>query len=124
MFKKIKEYLEYRKNKKIAKKELAKIVATTLPIISKASTNTLKFVNFITYVLNECNKLGGEDLANKLQEIILEVVKTFADKFETDETRLFEIVKYIANLTPDEIKKIIINAQVETLYDKDKWLKI
>lgn len=119
MFNQIKEYLEYRKNKKIAKKELTKIAATTLPIISKASTNTLKFVNFITYVLNECDKLGGEDLANRLQEIILEVVKTFADKFETDETRLFEIVKYIANMNPDEIKKIIINAQVETLYDKE-----
>ena len=120
MFKKIKEYLEYRKNKKIVEKELTRIAVTTLPIIGKTSANALKFINFITYVLNECDKLGGEDLANRLQEIILEVVKTFADKFETDETRLFEIVKYIANMNPDEIKKIIINAQVETLYDKDK----
>lgn len=119
MFNKIKEYLEYRKNKKIVEKELAKIAANTLPIISKASTNTLKFVNFITYVLDECNKLGGEDLVNRLQEIMTETINTFADKFETDETRLFEIVKYIANMSPDEIKKIIINAQVETLYDKE-----
>ena len=120
MITKFKEYLEYRKNKKIAKRELTRIAVTILPVIGKTSANALKFINFITYVLNECDKLGGEDLANRLQEIILEAVKTFADKFETDETRLFEIVKYIANMSPNKIKKTIVNAQVETLYDINK----
>lgn len=119
MFNKIKEYREYRKNKKAVKRELVAIASNTLPLVSKTTGNALKFVNFATHVMEECNNLGSEELANRLQEIINDSVKTFVDKFETDESRLFEIIQYIATLNKEDIQKIIVNAQVETLHTKE-----
>ena len=38
MINRIKEYLEYRQNKKIVKRELAKMGATVLPVVREVST--------------------------------------------------------------------------------------
>ena len=119
MFNKFKEYREYRRNKKVVKKEFITLASDVLPLMSKITGNALQFINFATYVMNECNTLSGEDLANRLQEIINDSIKTFADKFETDETRLYEIIQYIATLDKDDIQKIITEAQVETLHTED-----
>lgn len=116
---KIRKYREYRKNKKAVKRELVAIASNTLPLVSKTTGNALKFVNFVTHIIEECNNLSGEELANRLQEIINDSVKTFADKFETDESRLFEIVQYIATLSKEDIQKIIVSAQVETLHTEE-----
>jgi len=119
MFNKFKEYREYRRNKKVVKKEFITLASDVLPLMSKITGNALQFINFATYVMNECNTLSGEDLANRLQGIINDSIKTFADKFETDETRLYEIIQYIATLDKDDIQKIITEAQVETLHTED-----
>ena len=119
MFNKFKEYREYRRNKKIVKKEFIALASDVLPLMSKITGNALQFINFATYVMNECNTLSGEDLANRLQEIINDSIKTFADKFETDETRLYEIIQYIATLDKNDIQKIITEAQVETLHTEN-----
>ena len=119
MFNKFKEYMEYRRNKKVVKNELISLASTTLPLVSKVTGNALQLINFATYVMNECNTLSGEDLANRLQEIINDSVKIFADKFETDDARLYEIIQYIATLDKDDIQKIITEAQIETLHTKD-----
>ena len=119
MLNKIKEYREYRKNIKTTKKAIAKLGSTALPLIATTSENALKFVQFATHVMNECKGLDGEELADKLQDIIMDAVKVLADKFETDETRLFEIAQYIATLNKEDIQKIISHAQVETLHIED-----
>lgn len=119
MFNKIKEYREYRKNKKAVKRELVAIASNTFPLVSKTTANALKFVNFATHVMEECNSLGSEELANKLQEIINDTIKILADKFETDESRLFEIMQYIATLSKEDIQKIIVSSQVETLHTEE-----
>lgn len=119
MFNKFKEYREYRRNKKVIKKEFVALASDILPLMSKVAGNALQFINFATYVMNECNTLSGEDLANRLQEIINDSVKTFADKFETDDARLYEIVQYIATLDKNDIQKIITDAQIETLHTED-----
>ena len=69
--------------------------------------------------MEECNSLGSEELANKLQEIINDTIKILADKFETDESRLFEIMQYIATLSKEDIQKIIVSSQVETLHTEE-----
>ena len=111
MIKKIKDYIEYRKNLRAVKKELVKAAATTLPLVSKTASNALRLVNFATYVMEECAKLGGDNLADRLQEIISDAIKTFAAKFETDESSLFETVQYIARMSPEEIRKVALSAQ-------------
>lgn len=73
--KKIREYLEYRRNKKLAKREMTKIASTTLPVINEAVM-----------------------------------------KFQEDNGRIFEIISYIATLSPEEIQKILVHAMVETIH--------
>jgi len=119
MIKKFKDYLVYRKNKKIYKKNIAMLGATALPLINLITSNGLNFVAFATNVMNECKGLEHQELINKLENIYMESIKIFADKFETTNERLFEIVKYVANLDKEDIKKIVVDAQLETL-NKEK----
>ena len=60
MIKRIKEYLEYRKNKKIAKREFAKMAATTLPVIRKVSDKGADIVKFIVkYVYKKSDNIAN-----------------------------------------------------------------
>lgn len=107
MMKRIKTYFEYRKNKKIVKKELATIGATFLPIVSNASDVTSKIISFITKISIELNSVGGE----KFFELLLdELSKTL----KTDNERLIEIFSYISQLSPKEAHSIIANAIINT----------
>lgn len=111
MFKKVKEYLEYRKNKKIAKKELTKIAATVLPaarMFSEKKVDTLKFI----YRLADSTKKIGSD------ELVTVVIKELADKLATDQTRLVEIFQYMASLSPDDMRKILIHSAAKTIENK------
>lgn len=112
MFGKIKEYFTYRKNLKMIKRELTEVAANTLPLISTTTSNALDFVNFLTHVADECNKLSGK-------ELISTIIREIADKLETDETRIYEILQYISTLSKEDMRKIVIHAQVETLPTKD-----
>lgn len=115
MIKRIKEYFEYKRNLKKVKREIIRLGSTTLPLANLITSNALDLVNFATKIINECGNLEGDKLLDRLQSIIKDSISIFANKFETDEERLFEIVKYIATLDKSDIQKIITDAQVETL---------
>ena len=108
MIKRIKEYLEYRKNKKIAKIELAKMAATTLPVIRKVSDKGADIVKFIVKLTNESKNVEGERLVGM-------VLNEVSDALKTDNNRIIEILTYMASLSPEDIKKILVHSIAETL---------
>lgn len=111
MFSKIRKYLEYRKNKKVVKKELVAIGATFLPIVANASNITSNILLFITKLSNELNSVGGE----KFFELFL---NELSGVLKTDNERLLEILSYIATLSPREIQAVITDAVVSTSTEK------
>ena len=108
MINKMKEYLEYRKNKKIAKRELAKMAATTLPVIRETSNKAADIAKFVIKLTNETKNIKGE----KLVEMVLGEVSTV---LQTDNDRIIEILTYMASLQPSEIQKILVHSMVETM---------
>ena len=113
MIKRIKEYLEYRKNKKIAKRELVKIAATTLPVIRKVSDKGADIVKFIVKFTNETKNVEGE----RLVEMVLNEV---SNALQTDNNRIIEILSYMANLSPQDIQKVLVHSAVETMPTDNK----
>lgn len=109
MFKKIKKYLEYRHNKKHVKQELVHVCTTVMQLFSTASSQGLNLISFAVNVMNECKELSGEKLVAAL-------VTALAEKLETEEPRIYELIQYIAALSKEDIQKIITHAQVETLH--------
>ena len=108
MINRIKEYLEYRKNKKIAKKELAKIAATTLPVIREISNKGTDIAKFVVKLTNETKNIKGE----RLVELVLNEVST---TLQTDNNRIIEIFTYMASLSPEDIQKVLVHSITETL---------
>lgn len=49
---KIKEWLEYRKNKRMVKREMAAIIATTLPFVNKIVNENERVMEILTYIIN------------------------------------------------------------------------
>ena len=112
MINKFKEYLEYRRNKKIAKRELAKMAATTLPVIREVSDKGTDIAKFVVKLTNETKNIKGE----RLIELVLNELST---ALQTNNNRLIEILAHIASLSPEDIQKIIVHSVVETM-DTDK----
>jgi len=108
MINKIKEYLEYIKNKKIVKREIAKMAATTLPVIRETSNKVTDIAKFLVKLTNETKSIKGE----KLVEIVLNEIST---ALQTDNNRIIEILTYMASLQPEDIQKIVIHSMVETM---------
>lgn len=108
MINRIKEYLEYRKNKKIAKRELAKMAATTLPIVREVADKGTDITKFVVKLTNETKNVKGE----KLIEIVLNEVST---ALQTDKGRIIEILNYMASLSPEDIQKVLVHSMVETM---------
>ena len=113
MIKRIKEYFEYRRNKKIAKREFAKMVATTLPVIRKVSDKGADIVKFIVKLTNETKNIKGE----RLVELVLNEVST---ALQTDNNRIIEILTYMASLSPQDIQKVLVHSAVETMPTDNK----
>lgn len=114
MINKIKEFLEYRRNKRIVKRELARMSATILPTIREVSDKSTDIVKFIVRLTNETKNVKGE----KLVEMVLNEVST---ALQTDNDRIIEILTYMANLNPEDIQKILVHSVVETMpTNKDK----
>ena len=107
MLKKIKGYLEYRRNKRMAKKALVGIAGTILPIVETVTIKGSDIIKFIIRLVNEAKSTDD----GKLIEMILNNV---ADVLKTDDNRLIEILAYMASLQPDEIQKILVHSIVET----------
>lgn len=112
MINRIKEYFEYRKNKKIAKKELARMAATTLPVVREVSDKGADIAKFVVKLTNETKNIKGE----RLVELVLNEVST---ALQTSNNRLIEVLSYVASLSPEDIQKIIVHSVVETM-DTDK----
>ena len=108
MIKKIREYVEYRKNKKIAKRELAKMGATVLPVVRTVSTKGADIVKFIVKLINETKNVDGEHLV----EMVLNEVST---ALQTDNSRIIDILTYMASLSPQDIQKVLVHSMVETM---------
>ena len=113
MIKRIKEYLEYRKNKKIAKRELAKMAATTLPVIREVSDKGTDIAKFIVKLTNETKNIKGE----RLVEMVLNEVSA---ALKTDNNRIIEILTYMASLSPQDIQKVLVHSAVETMPTDNK----
>ena len=113
MIKRVKEYLGYKRNKRIAKRELARMAATLLPAIREISDKGVDIVKFIMKLTNETKNIDGE----KLVEIILHELSVV---LQTDNSRLIEILTYMAGLQPEDIQKILMYSMVKTMPDNDK----
>ena len=110
MIKRIKEYLEYRKNKRIAKRELAKMAATTLPVVREVTSKGADIAKFVVKLTNETKNIKGE----RLVELVLNEVST---ALQTDNNRIIEILTYMANMSPQDIQKVLLHSMVETMPD-------
>lgn len=115
MFRKIKEYREYRRNIRFVKKEIAKIGCTALPLLNTGVKDYAAIIAFLTRAAKETEKMEGDEILSYIEKTAIDISKVFADKLETDSSRLFELMAYIATLSPQDIQKIIAHAQVETL---------
>ena len=113
MIKKIKEYVEYRKNKKIVKRELAKMGATVLPVVRTVSTKGTDIVKFVVKLTNETKNVDGE----RLVSMVLNEVST---ALQTDNNRIIEILTYMANMSPQDIQKVLVHSAVETMPTDNK----
>ena len=113
MINRIKEYFEYRRNKKIAKRELAKMAATTLPVIREVSDRGNEIAKFVVKLTNETKNIKGERLA----ELVLNEVST---ALQTNNERIIQIGQYMANLSQQDIQKILVHSIVETMPTDNK----
>lgn len=83
---KIREYIEYRRNKKIVKRELTKLGATVLPTISQTVTQSADIMNFITRLAREVENAGTDEFIKTVrEEIVSYIVENIPDKNEADE---------------------------------------
>ena len=112
MINRIKEYFEYRRNKRIAKRELAKMAATTLPVIREVSDKGTDIAKFVIKLTNETKNIKRE----RLVELVLNELST---ALQTSNNRLIEVLSYVASLSPEDIQKILVHSVVETM-DTDK----
>lgn len=110
MINRIKEYFEYRRNKKIVKRELAKMAATTFPVIREVSDKGADIAKFVVKLTNETKNIKGE----RLIEIVLNEVSA---ALQTDNNRIIEILTYMASLSPQDIQKVLVHSMVETILD-------
>ena len=116
MINRIKEYFEYRKNKKIAKREFTKMADTTLPIVREVSDKGTDIAKFVVKLTNETKNIKGE----KLVELVLNELST---ALQTDNNRIIEILTYMASLSPQDIQKILVHSIVETMPTDNKQNK-
>ncbi|KAI4445132.1 hypothetical protein C823_007639 [Eubacterium plexicaudatum ASF492] len=111
MFNKINEYITYKRNKKIAKRELAKMAATTLPVIREFAEHKTDTLDFIKNTALAAKNMDGSELVNM-------VIYAVADMFSVDHERFIEVGSYLVNLSPEEMQKILVHSMVETV-DKE-----
>ena len=99
MFENIKANKEYRRNKKIAKRELVKIMANTLPTVNKITVKGLDVLNFVNKTIEASKNVSGE-------EVIKIILSNLAEILKTNESRIVEIFTYMASLSPEDREKL------------------
>ena len=113
MFENIKANKEYRRNKKIAKRELAKIMANTLPAVNKITVKGVDVLNFVNKTIEASKNVSGE-------EVIKIILSNLAEVLKTNESRIVEIFTYMASLSPEDREQIISHSVINTMKDNDK----
>lgn len=113
MFENIKTNKEYRRNKKIAKRELAKIMANTLPTVNKITVKGVDVLNFVNKTIEASKNVSGE-------EVIKIILSNLAEVLKTNESRIVEIFTYMASLSLEDREKIISHSVINTMKDNDK----
>lgn len=108
MFRKMREYLKYQTNRNTVKRELVAMAAAALPVVRGFTEKKADTLQFIQKVVDSGKSLEGEQLVNMLLEQI-------ADKLATDKTRLIQILQYMASLSPEDMRKILVHSMVETM---------
>lgn len=107
MMSNIKEYFEYRRNRKAAKREIAKLCSTALPVINGWSAMAVDLRRLVGRLANASKDMTSDELFRL-------VLSELANMLSTNEGRLVEIFTYLTSLTPDEMHRILVNAMVET----------
>ena len=113
MFENIKANKEYRRNKKIAKRELVKIMTNTLPTVNKITVKGVDVLNFVNKTIEASKNVSGE-------EVIKIILSNLAEVLKTNESRIVEIFTYMASLSPEDREKIISHSVINTMKDNDK----
>lgn len=113
MMKRIMGYLEYRKNRKIAKREFAKMAAVALPTIRKITEKNAQTVAFIHRLADSAKNIEGDQLV----KLVLDEV---ADTLKTSNSRIIEVLTYMSNLSPEDMGRIFVHSVAETAKPDDK----
>lgn len=102
-----KDYIKYRKDCKVAKREFTKMAVTTLPLINKLTKKSSEIGNFLLNLVESAKGLSGD----ALYEV---VISEIANLLKTNESRLIEILTYMATLSPEDMQKILVHSVVES----------
>lgn len=70
----MKNYITYLRNKKIAKREMTKLMATTLPVVNELIENKTGIVKTIINLIKSCDGLTSDDLRKEFITGLAEIV--------------------------------------------------
>lgn len=76
MTNKFKNYCEYRRNRKIAKRELTKLAATAFPVINETAAKAVSNAGRLIEILSYLSQLTPEEIQTILGHSIVETNKT------------------------------------------------
>ena len=113
MMKKITKYLEYRKNRRTAKRALVRLAACVLPAVGDTAVKGADILKFIVRLASAAKDMNGE----KLVEMVLSEVSSV---LQSDNEHIIEIFTYMAALSSEDIRKILIHSAVETMPDNSE----
>lgn len=110
MKKKITEYLEYRKNRRTARRAFFSLAACVLPAVGDTAVKGADILKFIVKLASAAKDVDGE----RLVEMVLSEVSA---ALQSDNEHIIEILTYMAALNPEDIRKILIHSSVKTMPD-------
>ena len=70
----MKNYIAYLRNKKIAKREMTKLMAATLPVVNELIENKTGIVKTIINLIKSCDGLTSDDLRKEFITGLAEIV--------------------------------------------------
>lgn len=112
MFDRIKEYITYKRNKKIAKRELARMLSSILPVIREFAEHKTDTLDFIKNTALAAKDIEGSELVNMF-------IDSAANMFSVSHERFIEVGSYLIGLSPKEMQKILIHSMVETIHSNE-----
>lgn len=106
MLKRIREYFNYKKNKKIAKRAIINTTATILSAVNKFVENKADNINFISKLIDSAKEIDNG-------ELITMVIGELIDKFALDNEKIIKLIQNISNLSPEDISKIVTYSMID-----------